>query len=315
MIDELLAPHERPLLIPSPLKLGDLVGIVAPSGPLEPALLNVGLEFLARKGFRVVVGCNAAQRFGYLAGSDDQRCWDLNAMLRDSDIKGILFARGGYGVMRILDSVDWAAIRQYPKLLVGMSDITALQLSLYRHCGLVTLAGPMIAGQVAGGLDALSEESLMSFLSEPFQCRDLLPAQSGIRVSRSGRASGTLLGGCLSLVTALTGTPHLPDFTGAILLLEDVSEPVYRIDRMLTQLKLAGVLDKVGGVILGHFLGSDNAGTVADVEGIVLELTAKKAIPIISGYPHGHALPNLTVPFGVRVEMQTDRLHLAVVAT
>ncbi|MBM3299749.1 MAG: LD-carboxypeptidase, partial [Deltaproteobacteria bacterium] len=264
---EFLPPQRKPLVIPSHLESGDLIGIMAPAGPLEEGSLNAGLEFFEQQGFRVVVGCNAAERLGYLAGSDHLRCHDLNGMLRAPEIKGILFARGGYGVMRILDSMDLSAIRQHPKLMVGMSDISALQLSLYHRCGLVTFAGPMVAGQVAGGLDPVSEESLTRSLLGPLHGMDLLPPQgAGVRILRSGLASGTLLGGCLSLVTALAGTPHFPDFTGTILFLEDVSEPLYRIDRMLTQLKLAGVLEKVSGMILGHFLGPDNTSIRADVE-------------------------------------------------
>jgi muramoyltetrapeptide carboxypeptidase LdcA involved in peptidoglycan recycling len=152
-------------LIPRPLRPGDRLGVVACSGPPVEELLSEGLRFFESRGFSLIKGCHVHERNGYLAGTDDQRCEDLNSMLRDTGVRAILFARGGYGLMRLLDSVDLEAIRKDPKLLLGMSDVTALQLSLYAQCGLVTFAGPMIAGQVGRGLDPVSEESLISAIT------------------------------------------------------------------------------------------------------------------------------------------------------
>jgi muramoyltetrapeptide carboxypeptidase len=307
--------RNRTLLWPRPLRPGDSVGVVAASGPIAAESLAAGLAFLATQGFRVVKGCHVNERTGYLAGTDLQRCEDLNAMIESPDIRAIVFARGGYGAMRLLASVDRGALMRDPKILLGMSDVTALQLSLFRGCGLVTLAGPML-GQMAAGLDPLSEEWLTRGLSEPLEGRELLP-RSGltVRVLQHGRAHGTLLGGCLSLVTSLLGTPHCPDFTGAVLLLEDVNEPPYRIDRMLTQLKLAGILDRLGGIVLGHFVAGDGNDISADVEGIVMEFVQSSPMPVISAYPHGHVLPNLTVPIGAAVELDTDPPCLTVRAS
>src|SRR5512139_682964 len=140
--------HPKRLLIPPPIRAGDLVGVVAASGPPIPELLSQGIRFIQEKGFRVREGCHLRERNAYLAGEDSQRCQDLNSMLRDPEIRAIFLARGGYGVMRLLDSIDHEAIVDDPKILLGMSDVTALQLSLYALCGLVTFAGPMIAGQI-----------------------------------------------------------------------------------------------------------------------------------------------------------------------
>ncbi len=308
-------PRNRPRLWPRPLQPGDAVGVIAASGPIAAESLAAGLAFLDTKEFRVVKGCHVNERIGYLAGTDLQRCEDLNAMLTSPDIRAIVFARGGYGAMRLLGSVDHDALIRDPKILLGMSDVTALQLSLFQGCGLVTLAGPMI-GQMAGGLDSLSGEWLTQGLTEPWEGRELLPPSiSPLRILRQGRAHGTLLGGCLSLVASLLGTPHCPDFTGAILLIEDINEPPYRIDRMLTQLKLAGILDRLGGMILGHFVTGDGMDISADVEGIVMELVESSPMPVISGYPHGHVLPNLTVPVGAAVELDTDPPCLTVRAS
>ena len=166
---------------------------------------------------------------------------------------------------------------------------------------------------MAEGLDPLSEEWLVQSLTEPLAGRDLVPRECpDLAVLRPGRAFGVLLGGCLSLVSALIGTSHCPDFTGAILMLEDVNEPLYRIDRMLLQLKLAGILDSLGGVILGHFVGPDDGNPAPEVGNMILELTRDHPVPVMGGYPHGHVLPNLTIPHGVPVEMLTDPPRLSV---
>jgi len=293
--------------VPRPLETGDTIGIVAASGPADEAMLGEGERFLREQGFLVREGCHVRQRTGYLAGTDAQRCDDLNAMLADPSVRAVFLARGGYGVMRVLDSLDLAAVRADPKLLVGMSDVTALQLSLYARCELVSLAGPMVAGQIGEGLDELSRESLTRCATETLDGQDLACGLSGtMKTLRGGRAVGPILGGCLSLVTALLGTRHSPEYRNAILLLEDVNEPAYRVDRMLTQLKLAGILDAVAGVVLGHFLDSGGIDVTPEIEPIVMELTAQNNMPVISGFPHGHTLPNVTVPIGMTVELDTS---------
>lgn len=302
----------RSALVPRPLEPGAAIGLVAPSGPLGTEHLNVGIRYLQERGFRVVSGRNISRWLGYLAGTDEERYLDLNAMLGAPNVRALMFARGGYGIMRILHMVDYDAVKRDPKRLVGMSDITSLQLALYAKCRLVTFSGPMI-GQIAEGLDPLSEAWLFRSLVEPLEGRNLIPEnQSGLRILRAGRGEGPLLGGCLSLVTALLGTPYCPDFLRAILFLEDVNEAPYRIDRMMTQLKLAGVLGSIGGLVLGHFLGSGGENILPDVERRVIELTEDNPIPVISGYPHGHTLPNLTIPCGMSVELNTSPASLLV---
>ncbi|MCA1959698.1 MAG: LD-carboxypeptidase [Desulfomonile sp.] len=292
--------------VPQPLKPGDTVGIVAPSGPVEEALLMKGAHFLESLGFSPQLGRFVCENTGYLAGNDATRCVDLNTMLADPSVRGIAFARGGYGVMRLLESIDYLSIERDPKLLLGMSDLTALQLALFARHGLVTLSGPIVAGQLAEGLDPLSERSLVDALGRPFEGLDLFsPCVDMIRIERHGRVRGVLLGGCLSLVTALLGTPYSPDYRGALLLLEDVGEPLYRIDRMLVHLKLAGIIAGVGGVVLGHFIGPAGEDLSEEAARLVSELTAGAPIPVVSHFPHGHRLPNLTLPHGAKVELDT----------
>ena len=170
----------------------------------------------------------------------------------------------------------------------------------------------MVAGQIGEGLDGISKESFVQSLKEPLNERNLWPANSSIRVLQEGSARGTLVGGCLSLVVALLGTSQIPDFTDTILFLEDVNEAAYRIDRMLTQLKLAGILKKVKALALGHFSGPEGEDLGPEVDRIVMDLTRDKRIPIISGFPHGHVLPNLTIPHGAPVRLDTDRALLKV---
>jgi muramoyltetrapeptide carboxypeptidase len=293
-------------IVPKPLESGELVAIIAPAGPVDAARLAQGARVLRDLGFRVRTGAHALEREGYLAGSDEKRLADLNAALGDPDVRAILCARGGYGVMRLLDRVDTDAVRRDPKVILGMSDITALQLALYVRCGLVTYSGPLIAGQVALGLDEVSRAAFVRALTTSPDRAGLFGADwSGVRVVREGKARGPLLGGCLSMVTALAGTESFPDWEGAILLLEEVNEPLYRIDRMLTHLRLAGVFDRVAGVALGHMLGPKGEDLGPETDRLMEEITAWSRIPIISGAPHGHGLPNVTLPLGLEVTLDT----------
>jgi muramoyltetrapeptide carboxypeptidase len=299
-------------LLPRPLAAGDTVAVVAACGPPIPETLDAGIKFVTALGFRVRTGKYLAARDNYLAGTDEQRSSDLNDMLRDPEVRGVFLARGGYGAMRILDMTDLDAVLRRPKWIVGMSDVTALQLSLFARCGLITLSGPMVAGQIGEGLDTTSEHWLRMALTRSFESRDLFPEDQPVRALRRGIARGPLLGGCLSLITALTGTGHSPDYSGAVLFLEDIGEAPYRIDRMLTQLKLAGILDGLSGLILGHFIGPDGNDLAPEAERLVLEMTRSHPIPVISGFPHGHKLPNLTLPHGARVELDTEARSMIV---
>ena len=302
------------VLIPEPIGLEDIIGVVSPSGPVDRTLLKKGLSFFQDRNFRVTVGRHANERLGYLAGTDKNRAADLNAMLTDPEIRCILFARGGYGVMRILDLLELAYLVHQPKLLVGMSDLTALQLTLFSKFKLVTYSGPMVAGQIAIGLDALSEKSFIQALTKPLPGRELLSAlECPATILRHGSAHGFLIGGCLSLVTALLGTSHVPDFSETILFLEDVNEPLYRLDRMLTHLKLAGVLHKIQGIVLGHFIGPKSEDLAEHVEKLVLDIMGNTDIPIMSRLPHGHALPNIMLPHGAPIRLSTNPQSLQVI--
>ncbi len=292
-----------------PLAKGDLVALCSVSGPPDLDLLSAGAAVLHDMGLRVQP-CLPSSPLLYLAGQDDERAGAMNVCLADPQIKGIFLARGGYGSMRILDDLDVRRLRRRPKLIFGMSDVTALQLSLFKRIGLVSMAGPMPAGQIACGLDALSARSLEQAVFGSFRGVNLIPEGHGVRILRRGVAHGPLLGGCLSLITALMGTPHVPDMTGACLLIEDVSEPLYRIDRMLMQLKLGGVLDAVSAVVAGHFLAPNGDDISLAVDELLMTFT--RDIPLLAGFPHGHALPNVTLPHGSMVQLDTGGPRLTV---
>ncbi|MDQ1238148.1 MAG: muramoyltetrapeptide carboxypeptidase, partial [Thermodesulfobacteriota bacterium] len=207
-------PAETDLLIPAPLRPGDIVGVAAPAGPPRSDWLKAGVDFLRSHEFEVVLGANIHKQSAYLAGTDQQRADDFNAMLRDPSVRAILLARGGYGTMRILRLLDLNALKEDPIIICGMSDGTALQLYLYRHLGLITLSGPMIAAQVGQRLDSWTAENFLKGLRARWQGADIFRDERlDLRIARHGRCVGPLLGGCLSLVTALLGTHCLPKFS------------------------------------------------------------------------------------------------------
>ncbi len=290
---------------PVPLRPGDTLALIAPGSPPKDAdALEQGIAHLKARGYRVVrrrsyVPC------GYLAGPDADRLDELNGFLRDPEPKALFCARGGYGSLRLLDKIDYATARAHPKLLVGYSDVTALQLALYAKAGWPSLSGPMVAVEWPDP-DAESER-LFWELAEGKTPQPLLgPGGEALSPERPGTAEGVLLGGNLSVLTRLIGTPYLPMLDGAILFLEDVGEAPYRIDGMLAQLRLAGVLDALGGLVLGRFSGWEEAAAGAPtlaLEEMLRGYIEELACPVASGLAYGHVARKATVPIGVRARL------------
>ena len=283
---------------PSALQPGDTVMLVSPSGPTRPERVARGIELLSAWGLRVESGPDVYARHGYLAGTDEVRLAALNGALRDPAVRAVICTRGGYGAQRIVDRLDLDAVRADPKLVVGFSDITALQLALWRGARLATVHGPGAAWlddrtpqASAGSLrDALTTVQDITLKADP----DAETAS----VHTEGTGHGILLGGNLCVLVATLGTQDFPDLDGAILLLEDVDEPPYKVDRMLTQLRRAGVLDGLHGVALGQFTRCADGWpvTVADV---LTERLGDLGVPVLGGLPVGHGAGQLTVPVGV----------------
>jgi muramoyltetrapeptide carboxypeptidase len=301
--------EQAPPLKPPHLQPGDTIGIVSPAGPLNSirlSRLEKGIRYLFDKGYDVAVGRYVREQQGYLAGSDDMRAADLNYMLRRQDVKAIFTTRGGYGVSRILDKIDYDVARNQPKILMGYSDITALQMALYVKSGLITFSGPMVAIELGRGLESMTEKSMWSMLATNSQNIrfDEIPVDLR-QILSPGRAEGRLLGGCLSVLVSLLGTPFFPDMNGAILLLEDVGEDLYKIDRFLSQLKNSGVLDAVSGVLLGQFMdiAADDNINPADFQDILDFYFASLDVPVLYNFPYGHTPLKYTLPLGCRIQL------------
>jgi muramoyltetrapeptide carboxypeptidase len=292
------------MLKPSRLKPGDRIGVIAPAGPVAPEDLKPGLRTLADYGLRVIEGAHLYDVRGYTAGDDDARLEDFHAMLVRPDVGAVFCARGGYGCLRLLPRIDLSLVRAHPKAVVGYSDVTALLWGLHAAAGLVSFHGPVVKGLHGDTMQDL--ERLIHWIRETGD-PPRIDLGAGTRVIRGGRATGPVFGGNLSLVSRLVGTPFMPDLNGAILLLEDTREPLYRIDRMLTHLALAGVFDRLSGFLLGAFDGDHSE---EDVLSLLMEHLSPLGIPVVAGLPVGHGGRNLPLPIGLPAVLDTDDMRI-----
>ncbi|MCB9378801.1 MAG: LD-carboxypeptidase [Holophagales bacterium] len=272
---------------------------------VDPEKLELGLAELGSLGFEPVLASNLLARDGLFAGSDEERLRGLHDLALDPSLSAIVFARGGHGALRLLPRIDWSALAAVPRAYVGYSDLTPFLLQVVERLGLVAFHGPMIAADFARGLSGDERESFLRTLAG--EAPLTYPAQ-GV-AGGSGEARGRLLGGCLSLLTATLGTPYATDFDGSLLFWEEVGEPLYRIDRMLTHLRLSGSLRAVRGAIIGRVRGIDEA---ADSPSDVPRRMAEHApdVPVLWGVPAGHEAPNWTLPLGMpaRIDGESARL-------
>jgi muramoyltetrapeptide carboxypeptidase len=290
---------QQAALRPGALRPGDRVMLVSPSGPTRADRVARGTALLAGWGLDVVTAPSVFARHGYLAGTDELRLADLNYALADPQVRGVLCTRGGYGAQRIVDRLDLDAVRADPKLVVGFSDITALQLALWRGARLATVHGPGAAWlDQRTGPDAADALRLALMTAEPVVLKARPDEEtSPVRVP-GAVVRGPLLGGNLCLLTSTIGTPDFPDLRGAVLLLEDVDEPPYKVDRMLLHLRRSGALVGLAGVAVGQFTNcaDDWAVSVADV---LTEHLSALDVPVLGGLPIGHGKDQVAVPIGV----------------
>jgi muramoyltetrapeptide carboxypeptidase len=287
---------------PARLKDGDRIGILAPAGPVLQAEIQPGLDFLESRGFQLVYASHLFDRKGYLAGEDEARVKDLHAMFRDKKIKAVLCARGGYGTLRILRNLDYPLFSRNPKVFVGYSDITALLFALFKKSGMITIHGPVLRDLVKG--DGRNANLLVTLMTSEDPITINFPSGTAVK---EGRAEGMVLGGNLSLICHLIGTPFLPSFKGRLLFLEERGEPLYRIDRMLTHLLLSGELEKCAGLMVGTFEECEDPVSVVD---LVRERCSTLRMPIVAGFPVGHGLDNVPLPIGARAVLDTRRMRL-----
>ena len=287
-------------MIPAPkcLKQGDLIGIIAPASPVTTEEIKPAINIIKQQGYSVLEGNHLYDTHDYLAGSDEDRLSDLHEMFLNNNIKAILCARGGYGTPRLLDRIDYEIIKENPKLLIGFSDITAILLAIYHKTGLMVWHGPMLRG-IEGREDNLN--MLLNILSSGGKINFKLNMDN---VLNMGKAKGTLMGGNLSLISALIGTPFLPSFRDSILFLEDRGESLYRIDRMLTHLRLSGVFEGIKGLIAGNFLDCGNIDEIKKMLGSAIN----QSCPVYTEFPAGHGKENHPLPFGVEAELDTESL-------
>ncbi|MGH3648876.1 MAG: S66 peptidase family protein [Micromonosporaceae bacterium] len=294
------------------LRPGDKVRLISPAGPPVATQVQRGEELLRSWGLDVEYAEHALGRYGYLAAPDADRLADLNAALAGPSVRGVICTRGGYGVQRIIDGIDVRAVRRDPKPVVGFSDITGLQLWLWRAAGLATVHGPMAAWNDSR-TGPESAEALRSALMSTDQitiARD--PAEPGADVEVPGRATGILLGGNISLVAAAVGNRELPGLRGAIVFLEEVGEEPYRVDRFLTQLRRSGVLDGIAGVALGQYVDCDGAPGTWTISELLRDRLGDLGVPVLGGLPLGHGTGQLTIPLGVPATIDTTAATLTV---
>lgn len=295
-------------ILPPKLRSGDQVAVVAPAGPLRPKereLAERSLDLLRGWGLEPRGQELAAAPLPYLSAPDEERAAQLRWALTSPEIRGIFCLRGGYGSMRILPLLDPQWLREDPKVLLGFSDLTALLLGLGGKARVVTFHGPTLASScLASGPHSSTAKALHRAIMEG---KPLEPMAG--EVWRPGMAEGPLVGGCLSLVVALVGTPFLPRLEGAVLFLEDVGEPLYRLDRMFQQLRLAGMLDGLAAVAIGHMGGTRYAR--GPLRKVVLEAVGPD-VPVLAGLPCGHGRENLILPLGCWARLEGDRGRLVV---
>jgi muramoyltetrapeptide carboxypeptidase len=284
--------------------------VVAPAGAVQEARLERGVQVLERWGLRVMLGDGIRARRAYLAGEDGVRRSDLQRMLDDPTVRAVFCARGGYGSQRVVPDLDFATFARSPKAVVGYSDATALLGAIVGN-GVAAVHGPMVATDMARGLTSRSEEHLRHLLSDP----GYLWEAEFTDVVRHGRAVGRLIGGCLSVVAALLGTPWAPDTDGAILFLEDVGERPYRLDRLLTQLRQAGVFERLSGLVFGTMMRCPVVDGVSPLD-VIRACCADLPFPVAFGLPAGHqgdgpGIENLALPLGLPVALDTVRGRVA----
>ena len=285
---------------PLPLRRGDVIAIFAPAGPVDPGKLSRGVARLSSAGYAPEIADGLMSAKGYLAGDDRHRAVQASWAITLPEARAAMAARGGYGTTRILPGIDWRRLARRPRLVIGYSDITAILSYLSTRLKVPSIHGPMAAADLARRTDGEALDAFSRLAAGEVSPREPwgLPCER----LRGGAAEGILAGGCLSVLTSLIGTRYEPDFRGALLFLEDVSEPCYRLDRMLVQWIQAGRLRGIAGIVVGKM--SPVAGeTEEGIRNVFLEAARRLSVPAWYGFPAGHEGPNYALPFGVRARI------------
>jgi muramoyltetrapeptide carboxypeptidase len=307
----------RTLTKPKALQPGDTIGVIAPSSyASDPVKLALGPKTIEHFGLKIKWGQHAKKRYGYLSGTIEERLADLHEMFADPEVKGVFCLRGGYGSPQLLDRIDYSLIRRNPKVFAGYSDITALHLAIHRHAGLVTFHSPVVLSKFTEWSQDHFRRSVFTMesprtIQNPPEKNPLRPAHP-VRAIRPGKAKGALIGGNLTLISSLMGTPHEIDTRGKIFFFEDVGEEPYRIDRMLTQLRLAGKLDHAAGIIAGECVDCNpkefrpGFESTFSLNEVFDQILGSLRIPVLSGLLIGHTDDQATLPLGIEAEFDTN---------
>ncbi len=308
--------HPMPSIFARRLQPGDTLGLVSPANATyEREPLQMAIESIQALGFKVKLGTHVAARYGQFAGTDAQRASDINAMFADDQVAGIIAVTGGSGCNRIVDKLDYALIRQKPKFFGGFSDLTSLVNAINRQTGLVTFHCPVAGSEwnafSVGHFKAMVMEAQAPLLRNPTDERgdNLVATQDRITTLRGGKGQGHLVGGNLAVLSSLAGSPYMPEFRGAVLFLEEINEYIYRVDRMLSTLRLCGALDQLAGVVLGKFTkcepGDGNFGTLT-LDEVFDDYFLPLNVPVYRGAMIGHIKRKFTIPVGGQVELNAD---------
>lgn len=299
---------------PPKLNKGDLIGIVTPASPVADATrIEKGVRYLESLGYRIKVGENVGKVRGYLAGTDEERVADLHAMFADKEVRAIICVRGGYGTPRLLPLLNYRLIARNPKILSGFSDITALQFALWKKCGLITFHGPMTGVEMATEIDPYTEEMFWRALTSTKKIGKIkFPEVPEVQPLHTGKARGRLLGGNLSLIVSILGTPYQPSFRDSLLFVEEIDEQPYRVDRMMMQIRNALLFGGIKGMLLGQFTdcAADPSKPSLTLEDIFRDVVQTFAKPILSNLPFGHVSKKMTVPFGLLARMDAAKHSL-----
>lgn len=310
--------QDTPVIKPPRLQIGDTVGIIAPaSAAFEPSTIREGVETLQSLGFKVKIGKHLKEKYGYLAGPDENRLADLHQMFKDDEVKAIVSLRGGYGSMRLLHMIDYNLIKKNPKIFIGYSDVTSLNLAIYQQTGLVTFHGPVAISSFSKYtkdyfLKVVTSTEPIGEINRPEPENPLRPT-AHLRTIRPGQNNGRLIGGNLTLLTALLGTPYEVDTKGIILFLEETGEEPYDIDRMLTQLLLAGKLEHVAGILFDKCPDCKPRDykpafyNTFSLEEVLEDRFGKLHCPILFGLNLGHEADKPTLPIGIKTTLDADR--------
>lgn len=290
------------LALASPISQGDTIGIVAPASHFDEDTFYQGIAILKSMGFHLAIPDELFFKKRYLAGTDTQRARLINRLFSQKEIKAILCARGGFGSIRVLSLLDYEVIRENPKIFVGFSDISALLWVLYTKCNLMCFHGPTVTG-LAKATQQTKKSLLWRLTTNP---KGEIRPQKGITI-QSGSASGPVVGGNLTTLCHLVGTPYSLNFNKKILMIEDKGEAVYRIDRMLSQMKLAGCFDGIKGLVVGSF---EDCGKLDEIYDVIFEIFRHTDIPVLAGFEMGHGKTNITVPIGLAATLDADRQQL-----